>query len=82
MALDPTRLDPTGSGSKGTRTRAIYDHATDTIAVITAAGYFNAMANEMSRVAVLVIVAANGTTLRKVTTNLTTGVVTLAALDA
>ena len=78
MALDKTNIDPTGSGSKGTKTRAIYQ-TTDAKATVKGAGYFNGAANELGRVGVILIVASDATFEAKV--SISAGVVTIAALD-
>lgn len=78
MALDKIKLDPTGSGSKGTKTRAIYETA-DTKATVKGAGYFNLAANELGRVGVILIIASDATFEAKVA--VAAGVVTLTALD-
>lgn len=78
MAFDKTKLDPTGSGSKGAGVRAIYATA-DTKATVKGAGYFNTAANEMANVASVLIVASDATFEAKV--SVASGVVTLAALD-
>lgn len=80
MALDKTKLDPTGSGSKGTKTCATYQSDTDNKATINGAGYFNAVANELARVGKMTIFASDATYEAKVT--VAAGVVTLAALDS
>ena len=78
MAFSKNKFDPTGSGSKGAGVRAIY-HSDDTKAVIKGAGYFNTVANEMTNVRSILIIASNATFEAKVT--VAAGVVTLAALD-
>ena len=78
MALDKNGLDLTGSGSKGTKVRAIYQ-TTDAKATVKGAGYFNGAANEMGRVGAILIVASDATFEAKV--SVAAGVVTLAALD-
>lgn len=78
MALDKTKLDPTASGSKGTKTIAIYETA-DTKATVKGAGYFNGAANELGRVGAMLIVASDATFEAKV--SVAAGVVTIAALD-
>lgn len=80
MAYEKRFFDPTASGSKGTKTMAIYQSTTDNAAAIKASNYFNSAWNELSRVAVLLVVASDATFLAKVT--VTNKVVTLAALDA
>lgn len=79
MALDKAKLDPTGSGSKGTKVRAIYE-TTDAKATVNGAGYFNAAANELGRVGTILIVASDATYEAKVA--VAAGVVTLSAMDA
>lgn len=79
MALDKAKLDPTGSGSKGTKVRAIYE-TTDAKATVNAAGYFNSAANELGRVGTILIVASDATYEAKVA--VAAGVVTLSAMDA
>jgi hypothetical protein len=79
MALDKAKLDPTGSGSKGTKVRAIYE-TTDAKATVKGAGYFNAAANELGRVGAILIIASDATFEAKVA--VAAGVVTLSAVDA
>ena len=79
MALDKTKLDPTGSGSKGTKVRAIYE-TSDNKATVKGVGYFNGAANELARAATVLIVASDATFEAKVA--VASGVVTLSALDA
>lgn len=76
MALDKTRLDPTGSGSKGTKVLGTYE-TTDNKAAVKAANYFNDAANELARVGVLLIFASDATFFAKCT--VAAGVVTIAA---
>lgn len=78
MALDKTRLDLTGSGSKGAGARAIYQH-TDNKATIKGAGYFNGAAKELVPIKAMLIIASDATFEAKVTS--TGSAVTLAALD-
>lgn len=78
MALDKTKLDPTGSGSKGTGTVAIYQ-TTDNKATVKGAGYFNGAAKEMLNVKAMLIIASDATFHVKVTATSTT--VTIAALE-
>lgn len=78
MALDKTRLDPTGSGSKGTKCIATYETA-DSKATVKGAGYFNAAANELGRVGVIWIFASDATFPAKV--SVASGVVTIALPD-
>lgn len=78
MALDKSRLDPTGSGSKGTKVVGLYETA-DTKATVKGAGYFNGAANELGRVAVLLIVASDATFFAKV--SIAAGVVTISLPD-
>ena len=80
MALDKAKLDPTGSGSKGTGARAIYKSSDDNKATIKGAGYFNGVANELTNVPAMLIVASDATFEAKV--SVSGGVVTLAAMDA
>ena len=79
MALGKTKLDPTGSGSKGTKICAIYETA-DTKATVNGAGYFNNAANELGRVGKILIFASDATFEAKV--SVAAGVVTIAAMDA
>lgn len=79
MAFAMSGLDPTGSGSKGTKVLAIYE-TTDNQATVDAANYFNSAADELARVGAMLIVSSNKTYLAKV--SIASGVVTLAALDA
>jgi hypothetical protein len=78
MALTKTTLDPTGSGSKGTGVRAIYETA-DAKATVKGAGYFNAAANELGRVKTILCICSDATFEAKV--SISSGVVTIAALD-
>lgn len=78
MALDKSRLDPTGSGSKGTKVIGTYETA-DTKATVKAANYFNGAANELGRVAVLLIIASDATFYAKV--SIAAGVVTISLPD-
>lgn len=78
MALNKNMLDLTGSGSKGTKIRAIYE-TTDAKATVKGAGYFNLAANELGRVGVILIVASDATFEAKVA--VAASVVTLTALD-
>lgn len=80
MAFNKRFFDPTGSGSKGTRVIGIYQSDTDNKAAIKTTGYFNSVANEMTRVALLLVIASDATFLAKV--SVSGGVVTLAAPDA
>jgi hypothetical protein len=75
MALDKTRLDPTASGSKGTKCIATYE-TTDNKAAVKGAGYFNAAANELARVGVMWIFASDASFPAKV--SISAGVVTIA----
>jgi len=79
MALNKTRLDPTGSGSKGAGCLAIYV-TTDAKATVNANGYFDSVWRELSQSSAMLIKASDATYLAKVT--VTTGDVALAALDA
>lgn len=78
MAFDKSRLDPTGSGSKGTKVVGLYE-TPDTKATVKGAGYFNAGANELGRVAVLLIIASDATFFAKV--SIAAGVVTISLPD-
>jgi hypothetical protein len=78
MALNKRFLDPTGSGSKGTKTVGIYE-TTDNKATVKGAGYFNAAASELARVAILWIVASDATFPAKVAVS--AGVVTISLVD-
>lgn len=80
MAFNKRFFDPTGSGSKGTRVMGIYQSDADNRATITGANYFNSVAEEMRRVALLLVIASDATFLAKVSVN-AAGVVTLAAPD-
>lgn len=79
MAFNKRFFDPTGSGSKGTKIMGIYQSDTDNRATVKGAGYFNSVANEMSRVAILMVVASDAVFFAKV--SVSAGVVTLAAVD-
>jgi hypothetical protein len=79
MALDKSRLDPTGSGSKGTKVQGTYE-TTDAKATVKGAGYFNLAAKELARTGKLLIFASDATFEAKVT--IAAGVVTIAAMDA
>lgn len=78
MALDKNRLDLTASGSKGTKTIALYE-TSDTKATVKGAGYFNLAANELGRVGVMWIFASDATFPAKV--SVAAGVVTIALPD-
>ncbi len=78
MALDKRTLDPTGSGSKGTKVCGLYETA-DNKATVKGVGYFNGAANELGRVALLLIIASDATFFAKV--SIASGVVTIAASD-
>lgn len=78
MALDKNRLDPTGSGSKGTKVIGLYE-TSDTKAAVKAVGYFNGAANELARVAILTIIASDATFFAKV--SIASGVVTISLPD-
>lgn len=78
MALNKTRLDPTGSGSKGAGCRATYV-TTDNKATVKADGYFDSVWRELSQSSSILIKASDATFEAKVT--VTTGDVALAALD-
>ena len=78
MAFSKTKLDPTGSGSKGAGTRAIYQ-TTDTKATVKGVGYFNIAANELMNTKSMLIIASDATFEAKVT--VTSATVTVAALD-
>ena len=78
MALDKSRVDPTGSGSKGAGVMGTYV-TTDAKATVQADGYFDSIWRELSQTSVLLIKASNATFLAKVT--VTTGDVALAAVD-
>lgn len=60
MALDLARVDPNGSGSSGLLTRGVYSRPSETIAEITAPGYFNSAFDVMRRVGVLRVYASDG----------------------
>lgn len=79
MAVDKRYLDPTGSGSKGTRVNGIYQTTTDNKATVKGAGYFNSVASELERVGKLTIYCTDATFEAKV--SIASGVVTIAALD-
>ena len=79
MAFDKTKLDPTGSGSKGAGAIGIYT-TSDAKAVVNANGYMDSVSNELTNTKALLIVASDATYLAKVT--VTTGDVALAALDS
>jgi len=80
MAFAKKDLDLTGSGSKGAGARAIYRTTADNKATVKGAGYFNSVANEMTNVQAVLIVATDATFEAKVSVSGST--VTLAALDA
>jgi hypothetical protein len=75
MALDKNKLDPTGSGSKGTKIVGTYE-TTDNKATVKGAGYFNNAAKELARVGVLWIFASDATF--PATVSISAGVVTIA----
>lgn len=76
MALAKSGLDPTGSGSKGTKVLGIYQ-TTDNKATVKGANYFNDAAEELARVGAMLIFASDATFLVKV--SIAAGVVTIAA---
>ena len=78
MALDTRFLDPTGSGSKGSKCVGYYQ-TTDNKATVKGAGYFNAAANELARVGVMWIFASDATFQVKV--SISAGVVTISLPD-
>lgn len=78
MAYNERFLDPTGSGSKGTKVWGIYETG-DAKAVVKGAGYFNAAAKQLARTGVLLIFASDATFEAKV--SIAAGVVTLTAVD-
>jgi len=79
MAFSKTKLDPTGSGSKGAGAVGIYS-TTDAKATVKGVGYFNSAASELANTKALLIVASDATMLVKCT--VAAGVVTIAALDS
>lgn len=78
MAFDKNRLDPTGSGSKGTKVLGVYE-TTDNKATVKGVGYFNTAAKDLARVGMLLIFASDASFFAKVTIN--AGVVTIALPD-
>jgi len=66
MALDKTKLDITGSGSKGTKVLAIYETA-DNKAAVKTDGYFDTAFKELGRVGAMLIFASDATFFAKVT---------------
>ncbi len=81
MAFNKRFLDPTGSGSKGTKVIGLYQSDADNAAAIKAANYFNSEAEALRRVGILAVFASDETFLAKVTVS-AAGVVTLSDLDA
>lgn len=79
MAFNKRFFDPTASGSKGTKVIGLYQTDDDTAAQVKAAGYFNSVASEMTRVGILAVFAKDATFMAKV--SVAAGVVTLAAVD-
>ena len=79
MSLNKRFLDPTGSGSKGTKLLALYETSTDNKATVKGAGYFNDAANELARVGAMIIFCSDATMIVKV--SVSAGVVTIAALE-
>jgi hypothetical protein len=80
MAVDKKLLDPTGSGSRGLKNLGVYGDGTVAQATLTAAHYFDGIADELARVGALLIFASDKTFMAKV--SISAGVVTLAAVDA
>lgn len=80
MAFSRENIDPNASGSKGTGTYAVYSTTTDNKATVKGPGYFNTVADEMRRVAVILIQATDATFEAKVAVS-AAGVVTLSAVD-
>lgn len=60
MSLDMTRL--TSAPVSPTLRKAFYDHPTDTLATIEAAGYFNAAYAALPKATILEVVAASAGT--------------------
>jgi hypothetical protein len=81
MPFDKNNLDWSGAGSVGAGARAVYKTA-DNKAAVKAANYFNAAWQQFQSINAILIVASDATFEAKVSVNGTTGVVTLAALDA
>lgn len=80
MALSKQNFDKTGSGSKGVGCFAIYRDTAVAQATMTAANYFNTLADEFDGVRAMLVVASDKTFMCKV--SVAAGVVTVAALDA
>lgn len=59
MALDRTKLERVAGGR---RKLYIYDAGADAIAAVIAAGYFNALGNELDKGDVIIVVGAGQTT--------------------
>lgn len=78
MAFDKNNLDPTSSGSKGVKTIATYQTG-DNRATVIAAGYFNSVWSEMSRVGVVLVISSDKMFFAKVA--VAGKVVTLSAMD-
>lgn len=77
MALDKTKFDPTGSGSKGTAPKlATYQSSTDAIATIEGANYFNGIAGTLRTGDILFYQGTNGAKFATVAVS-DAGVVTL-----
>lgn len=81
MAYNSGWLDPTGSGSKGTRVSAIYDTPINTRAEITAPGYFDEAFDEMRRIGWMRVYATDQMFECRVTPDYTARTITLTVLE-
>jgi hypothetical protein len=78
MALDLTKIDPTGSGSKGAIKIITYGPVSDTLATIEGANYFQSLASLLKTGDIMYVDASNGQAQYRLTVSGTT--VTLVGL--
>jgi hypothetical protein len=63
MALDITKLEKMSGGNRSLFT---YDAGADTVATVTASGYFNGATNNLKFKDVIIVIAGGGTTIDNV----------------
>jgi len=78
MALDLTKIDPTGSGSKGAIKIITYGPVSDTLATIEGSNYFQSLASLLKTGDIMYVDASDGQAQYRLTVSGTT--VTLAGL--
>jgi hypothetical protein len=81
MPFDKTKLDPTGSGSRGAGCLGVYDAGADVIATVKGAGYFNAAADSLRQTKILAVVSGNGASIGILKCSVAGNVVTVASVD-